>query len=65
MNSEDTRNIILFVVLSAFILIGWNFLFPPKPRPAVAANAPVAASTTNPAANSASGRRALRRRPKR
>ena len=58
MNSEDTRNIILFVVLSAFILIGWNFFFPPKPRRRSPADAPVAA-TTSPAANSASGPQGL------
>jgi YidC/Oxa1 family membrane protein insertase len=59
MNSEDTRNIILFVVLSAFILIGWNFIFPQKARPPVTTNAPVAAGTPIPAANSASGPQGL------
>ena len=59
MNSEDTRNIILFVVLSAFILIGWNFIFPQKARPPVMANAPVAAGTPIPAGNSASGPQGL------
>ena len=36
MNSEDTRNIILFVVLSAFILLGWSYIFPPKTKKSVA-----------------------------
>ena len=53
MNSEDTRNIILFVVLSALILIGWSFLFPPKVRPQLTQTAPIAAGTASPAAGAA------------
>ena len=34
MNSEDTRNLILAIVLSAIVLIGWNYFFAPAPRPA-------------------------------
>jgi len=33
MNREETRNLILAIVLSALVLIGWNFVFPP-PQPA-------------------------------
>ena len=48
MNSEENRNLILAIVLSAIVLIGWNFFFAPKPRPALNATAPVAAGTTSP-----------------
>ena len=65
MNSEDTRNIILFVVLSAFILIGWNFLFPPKPRPPVAAQRAGGRLDDPRPPIPPAGRRASRRRPRR
>jgi YidC/Oxa1 family membrane protein insertase len=44
MNSEDTRNLILAIVLSAIVLIGWNYFFAPPPRPPVNPNAPAVAS---------------------
>jgi YidC/Oxa1 family membrane protein insertase len=47
MKSEETRNLILAIVLSAIVLIGWNYFFAPKPHPAPA-NAPVAAGTATP-----------------
>ncbi len=53
MNTEETRNLILAIVLSAIVLIGWNYFFAPKPRPALSHNAPVAAGTPSPAASSA------------
>ena len=52
MNSEESRNLILAIVLSAIVLIGWNFFFAPKQRP-TPANAPIAAGSTTPASNSA------------
>jgi len=53
MKSEETRNLILAIVLSAIVLIGWNYFFAPKPHPQPA-NAPVATGTAAPsAANSA------------
>ena len=48
MNSEETRNLILAIVLSAIVLIGWNYLFAPKSRPATSVNPPVAAGMANP-----------------
>jgi YidC/Oxa1 family membrane protein insertase len=53
MNAEESRNLILAIVLSAIVLIGWNYFFAPKPHPQLSANAPVGAGTANPAANSA------------
>ncbi len=44
MNSEETRNLILAIVLSAIVLIGWNYVFAPKTHPAPA-NAPIAANS--------------------
>jgi YidC/Oxa1 family membrane protein insertase len=53
MKSEETRNLILAIVLSAIVLIGWNFFFAPKPHPGMAAK-PVAAGAATPGvANSA------------
>jgi YidC/Oxa1 family membrane protein insertase len=43
MKSEDTRNLILAIVLSAIVLIGWNYFFAPPPRPAIVPNAPAVA----------------------
>ncbi len=40
MNSEDSRNLILAIVLSAIVLIGWNYFFAPAPRPALNPHAP-------------------------
>ncbi len=39
MKSEELRNLILAIVLSALVLIGWNFYFGPKlqPKPQAAA----------------------------
>src|SRR6185437_15479531 len=50
MKSEETRNLILAIVLSAIVLIGWNYFYAPKPHPA---NAPVAAETAAPGAGPA------------
>ena len=50
MNSEDTRNLILAIALSALVLIGWNFFFAPPPRPAHAPQTPIAAGSANSAA---------------
>ncbi len=44
MKSEDTRNLILAIVLSAIVLIGWSYLFPQKTRPTPPI-APVATGT--------------------
>jgi YidC/Oxa1 family membrane protein insertase len=33
MNSEDQRNLILAIVLSALVLIGWNYFYAPKIQP--------------------------------
>ena len=63
MNSEETRNLILAIVLSAIVLIGWNYLFAPKPRPVARRTAPVAAGTANPVANSPPRRRAAPQPP--
>jgi YidC/Oxa1 family membrane protein insertase len=52
MNSEDSRNLILAIVLSAIVLIGWSYLFPQKTRPTPPI-APVATGTANPANPSA------------
>jgi YidC/Oxa1 family membrane protein insertase len=52
MKSEETRNLILAIVLSAIVLIGWNYFFAPRPHPGPASQ-PVAAGTATPAANSA------------
>ena len=30
MNSEDSRNLILAIVLSVLVLIGWNYFYAPK-----------------------------------
>ena len=46
MNSEDSRNLILAIVLSAIVLIGWNYFFAPPPRPKLA---PAPVSTSAPA----------------
>ncbi len=54
MKSEEIRNLVLAIVLSAIVLIGWNYFFAPKLQPPTHANAPVAAGTATPAANSAS-----------
>jgi YidC/Oxa1 family membrane protein insertase len=51
MNSEESRNLILAIVLSAIVLIGWNYFFAPKPRPALAPQSPVAAGTQTSGAN--------------
>jgi YidC/Oxa1 family membrane protein insertase len=53
MNSEETRNLILAIVLSAIVLIGWNYVFAPKARPVLNAPTPVAAGTANPVGNPA------------
>ena len=50
MNSEDTRNLILAIALSAFVLIGWNYFFAPPTRSANAPHQPVA--TGSPSAGS-------------
>ena len=52
MKSEETRNLILAIVLSAIVLIGWSYLFPQKPRPIPPAT-PVAAETANPSTGAA------------
>jgi YidC/Oxa1 family membrane protein insertase len=52
MNSADQRNLILAIVLSALVLIGWNFFLAPKPKLEPAAD--VSASTTQGAVNGAS-----------
>jgi YidC/Oxa1 family membrane protein insertase len=51
MKSEDSRNLILAIVLSALVLIGWNYFYAPKPQP----GAPIApvGSTTSPGAKPA------------
>ena len=69
MNSEEFRNLILAIALSAIVLIGWNFFFAPKPHPLPTTQQPVAAGSPtgapNVASNSAAVRRASRRRPRR
>ncbi len=46
MNSEDSRNLILAIVLSALVLIGWNYFFAPKPAELIkGANAPISQAT--------------------
>ncbi len=53
MKSEESRNLILAIVLSAIVLIGWNFFLAPKlpgGRPA-----PAQSVSTAPAATSPSG----------
>ena len=35
---NDQKNTILFIALSAIILIGWSILFPPTQRPAMKKN---------------------------
>ena len=53
MKSEESRNLILAIVLSVIVLIGWNYFFAPE----TAAGPPVAADadapTTSPAAHAA------------
>ena len=48
MNSEDSRNLILAIVLSAIVLIGWNYFFAPAPRPALNPHAPAIAGSATP-----------------
>jgi YidC/Oxa1 family membrane protein insertase len=50
MKPEEIRNLILTIVLSAIVLIGWNYFFAPKPRPVTAGSAPIAANAPSPAA---------------
>jgi YidC/Oxa1 family membrane protein insertase len=52
MKSEETRNLILAIVLSAIVLIGWNYFFAPKPHPTPAGQ-PVAAGSASPAGSAA------------
>lgn len=40
-NKNPLINIVLFIVLSSLVLLGWNYMFPPPPPPAAPA-APVA-----------------------
>ena len=52
MNSEESRNLILAIVLSALVLIGWNFFLAPKVQPQLSGvAAPIAGAngTTAPA----------------
>ena len=58
MNSQESRNLILAIVLSAIVLIGWNYFLAPKLPQRPAGNAPIATQTTPPAQR----RRARRRR---
>ncbi len=49
MNTGESRNLILAIVLSAIVLIGWNFFFAPKTRP-VDPNAVTSTQTSGPGA---------------
>ena len=49
MNSEDSRNLILAIVLSVLVLIGWNYLYTPQlHKDHVAATPPAQTQTTTP-----------------
>ncbi len=70
MNSEDSRNIILAIVLSVLVLIGWNYFYaaPQLQKDRLAHPPAQTQSQTNGAAPSAGGAGALAppapRRPK-
>lgn len=56
MKSEETRNLLLAIVLSAIVLIGWNFFLAPKLQPPSSGpTAPLASNGATPTANSAPG----------
>ncbi len=65
--SPDTKNIVLAVVLSSLVLIGWTFLserfLPAPPKPAVTASAAPAASEPAGAAPALAGAGAVVARP--
>ena len=46
MKPDEMRNLIMAVVLSAFVLFGWNYFFGPKLQPDQGAQNPNAASST-------------------
>ena len=49
MNSEDSRNLILAIVLSVLVLIGWNYLYTPQlHKDHVAATPPAQTQTASP-----------------
>jgi YidC/Oxa1 family membrane protein insertase len=54
---DQTRRLVLFLVISAVVLFGWNWLFPPTPpvRPAGADSATVAPRAAQPPAGVAAG----------
>lgn len=67
MKSEELRNLILAIVLSALVLIGWNFYFGPKlqPKPQAGQDAATTMSqTAAPGAQSPAGSAALAAEPK-
>jgi YidC/Oxa1 family membrane protein insertase len=54
-NSQESRNLILAIALSAIVLIGWNYFFAPKAPLRAPGNAPVATQTTLPGNAAAPG----------
>jgi YidC/Oxa1 family membrane protein insertase len=55
MNSEDSRNLILAIVLSVLVLIGWNYFYAPKLQPDHGATTPAQMQATTQGSAPANG----------